>query len=88
MVQMVGPAHVGIGLDVIFDARELNAYIASRPDEWPMAKDPNWTGFRTVLPEQIAELASLMGASGYPEVAIRQILGGNYLRIAKEIWVN
>jgi microsomal dipeptidase-like Zn-dependent dipeptidase len=83
---MVGPAHVGIGLDTVFDATELNAYCRARPDEWPMTRDPNWSGFNYALPEQLAELTDLMARAGYPESAIRQILGENYVRIVSQVW--
>lgn len=86
IVQMVGPAHAGIGLDVVFDGSALNSYVRARPDEWPMVRDPSWSGFNYVMPEQIAALTSLMVATGYPDNAIRQILGENYMRIARQVW--
>lgn len=86
LVQMVGPEHVGIGLDTVFDPTELNAYCRARPDEWPMTRDPNWSGFNYALPEQLVELTDLMARNGYPESAIRQILGENYVRIARQVW--
>lgn len=86
IVQLVGPEHAGIGLDVVFDADALNKYVRARPSEWPMVRDPSFSGFRYVQPEQLSELTELMAAHGYGEAAIRQILGGNYLRICKLAW--
>ena len=34
IVQLAGPEHVGIGLDLVQDSAALNAFVKSRPDEW------------------------------------------------------
>ncbi len=86
IAQMVGADHVGIGLDVVYDNHALNAYVRSRPDEWPIARDPSWPGFRYVMPEQIAELIGLLLDHGYRDVDVLNILGGNYARICREVW--
>lgn len=80
-VQLVGSRHVGLGLDVIFDAATVDAYMRSRPDEWPMALDPAWPGCRTAMPSQIPELTQAMLDRGYSEADVLNILGGNYLRV-------
>lgn len=87
-VQLVGAAHVGLGLDVVFDAALLNAYIEARPDEWPMVKEPGWTGFAYAMPEQVQELVGHMLAHGYAEADVCGILGGNYRRICAEAWTS
>lgn len=86
LVQLVGPDHVGIGLDVVFDAVALSDWARGRPHEWPVAADPNWPGFRYAMPEQLLELTQLMLDHGYGEEAVLKILGGNYLRICRAAW--
>ncbi|MBL8267361.1 dipeptidase, partial [Steroidobacter sp.] len=85
-VQLLGPSHVGLGFDVIFDAEHVNQWVRARPDEWPMAQDPAWPGFNYAVPEQIVELIGVMLANGYSEGAVEDILGRNYLRICSQVW--
>jgi membrane dipeptidase len=85
-VQLVGASHVGLGIDVVFNHEKLSDYIRQRSDEWPIAKDPNWPGFRYVMPEQIAELAEIMLRQGYTDEHVFSILGKNYIRICGEVW--
>jgi membrane dipeptidase len=85
-VQTVGPRHVGLGLDLVFDAGAVDAYMRARPDEWPMTLDPSWPGSHYAQPSQIPELTQSMLDRGYDRSAVLDILGGNYLRIYGEAW--
>lgn len=85
-VQLLGASHVGIGLDIVFKPEPLSRWARSRPEEWPMTQDPAWPGFNYAMPEQVLELIGLMLAHGYPEPAIEDILGRNYLRVCSEVW--
>jgi membrane dipeptidase len=85
-VELVGPSHVGLGLDVVFDAKALSDWIRTRPDEWPGKDDPGWSGFTYGLPEDGPRVTELMVKHGYSEDSIRKILGENYLRICAEVW--
>jgi membrane dipeptidase len=86
VAQLVGAEHVGLGLDLVADADAVNRYIKERPEEWPMAQDPQWPGFRYGSPEQIPGLTELMLKNGYLEANIRAILGENYLRVCEQVW--
>ena len=86
MVELLGPEHVGLGLDVIFKTGPLDDWLRARPDEWPYAADPDWPGVTSSLPEQIPELVDVMLEKGYDEAAIVGILGGNYLRVFRALW--
>lgn len=86
IVQLVGPEHAGIGFDVVFDSSTLNDWARGRPEEWPMTQDANWPGFSYTMPEQLTELTALMLDAGYGEDAVRSILGGNYVRIFRQVW--
>jgi len=85
-VQLLGPDHVGLGFDVVFDAVALSDWIRTRPDEWPGKDDPAWPGFTYALPEDAPRVTELMVRHGYDEVSIRKILGENYLRICDDVW--
>jgi membrane dipeptidase len=85
MVQLVGPDHVGMGFDYVFDIEELVHYYKSRPDLFPTSR-----GYPTpapmVEPERLPSLIGMMLDHGYPDDAIRKIVGGNHLRVAKAVW--
>jgi membrane dipeptidase len=81
MVQLVGPDHVGLGLDYVFDVEELKAFYKSRPDMYPSAKPSP-----TIEPERLPHLVQAMLDHEYPEEAIVKILGGNHLRVAATVW--
>ena len=85
-VELLGPDHVGLGFDVVFDAVALSDWIRTRADEWPGKDDPKWPGFTYGLPEDAPKLTELMVKHGYDEASIRKILGENYLRICSQIW--
>ena len=86
VVRLVGIDHVGLGLDLVFDAEAVTDFARSRADEWPQAKDPNWPGFRYAQPAQLVDLVALMLERGYGDEDVRKFLGGNYLRLARAFW--
>lgn len=83
---LVGPEHVGLGLDIVFDHNALNAWIRTRPDEWPGTEAPDWPGFRYAAPADYPVLTGLMVEAGYDEDDIRGILGENFLRVCAANW--
>lgn len=83
---LVGIAHVGLGLDLVFDADALNDWVRQRPDEWPIAADPAWPGFRYATPEQMPGLIGIMADHGYGENDIRAVLGENMVRLCRAAW--
>ena len=84
VMNLVGPEHVGIGLDYVVDKQELIEYIEGHPDVYPPDKFSDYASF--VEPEQFPEFTELLYRKGYSEQIIRGILGGNFLRVAKEVW--
>lgn len=84
-VSLVGPEHVGIGLDYVFDQDELNQFINENPETFPSSEGYS-TSMAFVEPRQVQELADLMVENGYPSGDVRAILGENFLRVAKQTW--
>lgn len=84
VTDMVGPEHVGLGLDYVFDQDELQSFVKSNPDLYPPEKYP--AGIRMVRPEQIPEIAECLLAKDYTEADVRKILGENHLRVARQVW--
>jgi membrane dipeptidase len=86
IADLVGPSHIGLGLDLVFDADALNAWIRGRPEEWPQARDAAWPGFRYATPEQAASLTERLLRRGYADDDVRGILGENWLRVCRQVW--
>jgi membrane dipeptidase len=85
MVQLVGPAHVAIALDYVFDQAELDEYVRSKPDIFP----PNagyGAGVRMVEPERLPALAEALLRLGYSDDDLAALFGGSLLRVADQVW--
>ena len=85
VVQLVGPEHVGIGLDYVFDQQELIDFVAANPATFPPEEYADGR-VAMVAPEQIPELAERFLQLGYSSQNIGDILGGNHLRVARAVW--
>ena len=85
IASLAGAAHVGIGLDFMFDMGGFDALMAEKGHMWP-AEYGYKPGIRIVPPEALPELTEGMVRLGYPETAIRGILGENFLRVARQVW--
>jgi membrane dipeptidase len=84
VINLVGPDHVGIGLDYVIDKQELIEYIEGHPAVFPPDKIKDYLSF--VEPEQIPAFTELLYQKGYSEQVIRGVLGGNFLRVAERVW--
>ena len=84
VLDLAGQEHVGIGLDYVVDKQELIDYIKGYPDIYPPDKMQDLLAF--VEPEQFPEFTELLLNRGYGEEVIRGVLGGNFFRVASEVW--
>jgi membrane dipeptidase len=97
-LNVCGEDHVGIGTDggttSIDDLEAYKAVLAKevaerraagviaageRPDTYPFVVDLRG-------PDQFRKLARLLAARGHPSARIEKVLGGNFVRYAREIW--
>jgi membrane dipeptidase len=86
IAQLVGPQHVGIGLDYVKDVAGFWKYVDDSPDAWPENEGRANRHTRFVQPEQIEDLVELMCRRNYTDSDIRGILGGNFHRVCKQVW--
>ena len=85
VAQLVGPQHVALGLDYVFDTQELLDYTAKMRHTFPPGLGYD-SGPSFVAPEQLEEIVRLLQARGYADDDLRAILGGNLMRLARSAW--
>jgi membrane dipeptidase len=87
VARLAGIDHVGIGLDYVFDNDELLEYLRTNPQMFGRdAATLEKYACAFVAPEQIPEIAASLARMGYAESDVAKVLGGNLLRIAREVW--
>lgn len=78
-VQLVGPEHVGISLDYVWDQDELRAFLKTMPDLFPGGfPDP----LPLVAPEAWPAIVDGLLRRGYGEEDVALIAGGSWRRVA------
>lgn len=85
IVQLVGPDHVGLGFDYVYDMRELEEYVRAHPERFPAHLGYS-DGVKFAPPETLEGLVEALFRKGYRTEHVRAILGGNYLRLARQVW--
>jgi membrane dipeptidase len=84
-VQLIGPQHVALGLDYVFDQAEVDAGMAAMKDTFPPELGYG-NGMSFIRPEQLEEIVTGLLHLGYAEDDLRAILGGNLMRVARQVW--
>lgn len=84
VASLVGPDHVGLALDYVYDQKELTDFVKSHPDTYPPGQYPN--GVLMMEPERFPTIAEALLKSGHSEQDVCKILGGNHVRIARQVW--
>jgi membrane dipeptidase len=85
--QLVGTQHVGIGLDYVYDMDSLLQFARNHPEQYPKEGGYFDEEIKQVGYEQIPQIAESLLKLGYSEQNIHDVLGGNWLRVLKQIWV-
>jgi membrane dipeptidase len=85
LIDLVGPEHVGLGLDYVFDVTEIEEALLRAPELF--APGTRVGGARaTVEPEAVADIMERLAITNLSDAQIKGILGGNWLRIAHRVW--
>jgi len=82
---IAGPAHVGIGLDYVFDQDDMDAQLLAARHMWPegCGYEP---GGLYLEPAALPRLTDGLLARGWKDGDVTAFLGGNFLRVAEETW--
>ena len=91
VAELVGPEHVGLGLDYVgtftpeIDQANMIFYRAN-PDIYPPSQRYGEKPLRFARPSVIPNIAECLLKKGYSETDIFGVLGGNFLRVCREVW--
>lgn len=85
-VQLLGSRHVGIGLDSVSEPAVLAVFVQQQASKYPAGQRYETMDLRVSTPEQIPELTERMLGAGYSEEDVANVLGGNWLRLARQVW--
>jgi membrane dipeptidase len=86
VAQLVGAAHVGLGLDYVTDIPAFWTLVSEKPEVWPAPDGGSMATSAFFEPEWVHELRALLERAGYAVVDVAGILGGNWLRVAQACW--
>ncbi len=86
MANLVGPEHLGLGIDYVKDTEEALVYLTANPDGWPLNQGKPHPVQTFIQPEQLVAVVDLLLEHQYSEADVRGILGENYARVAEQVW--
>ena len=86
---LVGPQHLGFGIDYVFDLDYSKAVMQNAGPWVPQIAQTDakeWVDIKYVEPEQIPQVTEGLIQRGYADNDIRGILGAKWLRVAGQVW--
>lgn len=86
IVDLVGVEHVGLSLDYIYDQVGLKANLENNDSVWPAGLRYD-EEIEFIKPEELDSIRDLLFKRGFSESEIKKIYGGNWERIARQVWV-
>jgi len=85
--ELVGPEHIGFGLDYSPPVEiDIGDILVSRPDYWPAGQQYDTKGIEHAGPHQLGDIAVLLEREGFSEADVSGMLGGNFMRVAGQVW--
>jgi membrane dipeptidase len=85
VIDLVGADHVGLGLDYVFDQQELEDFVRNNPSQFPPGLATKGA-LPMIAPEDLEAIANGLARANLTEAQIEGILGGNWLRVASQVW--
>ena len=83
---LIGPHKVGIGLDYDISDDFLEETVAENTRYWPKSQYPSGMNIGFLAPETFPQITSTLLDNGFSEQETLGILGGNFYRLAQDVW--
>jgi membrane dipeptidase len=84
-IDLIGPEHVGLSLDYVFDNSDWGDLLTKHPELIPKGMDAA-DAKAMVEPEAFPEIVERLARTSLTDEQIRGILGENWLRVATQVW--
>ncbi|WP_283193267.1 membrane dipeptidase [Rhizobium sp. AN80A] len=88
LADLVGPQHVGISLDHSFpvDVPHAHAMFETFPQYWPLSQGYGRPNRQQAHPGDLAKICGILLKRGMSSRDVEAILGGNFMRLAAQVW--
>lgn len=88
LADLVGPQHVGIALDHSFpvDVPHAQDMFAQSPEYWPPSQGYTKPNPQQAHPRDLAAICAILLRRGMSRRDVEAILGGNFMRLAAQVW--
>ena len=87
VVQRVGIAHAGLGLDFVFQPLHDDLPVSEYANDWwPRVHGYDLPGMKKVEPERLPRIAEALLKQGYADNDVAAVMGRNFLRVAEASW--
>ncbi|MDR6759467.1 membrane dipeptidase [Mycoplana sp. BE70] len=87
LAERVGCSHIGFGLDFSFLSGSGELPPGEKMEQWwPASYGYDFKNMSTMPPERLPDIAEAMDRAGYSGEDIKAILGGNFVRVARQTW--
>ena len=87
VAQLVGPQHVGLGLDyVIEDKAQMLDFFTLINGIYGDEQYPLLDGYSFTSPAQVPQITDELLILGYGDEDVINILGGNWMRVFRQVW--
>ncbi len=85
VAELVGPGHVGLGIDHVYYLGHKAVQRAASPDMYPKGY-PSGEAGSYLGPEALPMIVEGLVEHGFADAEIHGILGENFLRVAAQVW--
>ena len=84
VADLVGPEHVGLGLDYVYDLETFQKFTDGSPELY--SPDANYSNMSQIELEDAPRITEELLARRYNETEVRGILGENWMRVCHQVW--
>lgn len=85
VIELVGPAHVGLGTDYVFDTNEIAELMQAKSSFLPQSEGYS-ADTPMVEPERLPRIVQGLLRLGLTDDDVKAFLGGNLRRVAGQVW--